>query len=95
LNIASDESWPRSIGVIGLGIMGSAVARYLAAAGREVIGFDIDPSRAQEIAGLCFGRVASAVAAAEKADLLLTSLPAEDSLAAVVDGILGAGCRPG
>jgi 3-hydroxyisobutyrate dehydrogenase-like beta-hydroxyacid dehydrogenase len=90
LNIASDASWPRSIGVIGLGIMGSAVARRLAAAGREVIGFDIDPSRAQEIAEPRFRKAASSASAAEEADLLLTSLPAEDSLAAVVDAILGA-----
>jgi 3-hydroxyisobutyrate dehydrogenase-like beta-hydroxyacid dehydrogenase len=37
--------------VIGLGIMGSAVARHLAAAGRNVIGFDIDASRAEAVAG--------------------------------------------
>jgi UDP-N-acetyl-D-mannosaminuronate dehydrogenase len=46
LSIAGNDSWPRSIGVIGLGIMGSAVARHLAAAGRDVIGFDVDASRA-------------------------------------------------
>jgi L-threonate 2-dehydrogenase len=93
LSVVRDDLWPRSIGVIGLGIMGSAVARHLAAAGREVIGFDIDVARAEIVAGPRFRKAASAAAAAEEADLLLTSLPAEDSLVVVVDAILGAGRR--
>lgn len=95
MSIASNESWPRSIGVIGLGIMGSAVARLLAAAGRDVLGFDIDASRAEALAGPRFQRAPSVTAAAEEADLLLTSLPAEDALTAVVDGVLDAARRPG
>jgi len=95
LSIASNESWPRSIGVIGLGIMGSAVARHLAAAGRDVIGFDIDSSRAGALAGPRFRHAASVAAAAGEADLLLTSLPSEDALAAVVNGVLEAPRRPG
>jgi L-threonate 2-dehydrogenase len=95
LSAVGDDLWPRSIGVIGLGIMGSAVARHLAAVGREVIGFDIDAARAQVVAGPRFRKAASPAAAAEEADLLLTSLPTEDSLAAVVDAILGADRRSG
>lgn len=94
MSVASDDSWPRSIGVIGLGIMGSAVARHLAAAGREVVGFDIDASRTEAVAGPRFRKAASVAAVAEDADLLLTSLPAEDALLAVVDGILAAPRRP-
>jgi L-threonate 2-dehydrogenase len=95
LSIASNDSWPRSIGVIGLGIMGSAVARHLAAAGRDVVGFDIDASRAEAVAEPRFRKAASVAAAVQEADLLLTSLPSEDALAAVVDGVLGAPRRPG
>lgn len=95
MNATDNDSWPRSIGVIGLGIMGSAVARHLAAAGREVVGFDIDPTRAESVAGSRFRKAASVSEAAEEADLLVTSLPAEDALAAVVDGVLGARRRPG
>jgi L-threonate 2-dehydrogenase len=94
LSDACDNSWPRSVGVIGLGIMGSAVARHLAAAGREVVGFDIDASRAEAVAGPRFRKAASVAAVAEEADLLLTSLPTEDALVAVIDGILGAPRRP-
>jgi L-threonate 2-dehydrogenase len=95
LSVARDDLWPRSIGVIGLGIMGSAVARHLASAGREVIGFDIDAARAEMLAGPHFRKAASPAAAAKEADLLLTSLPTEDSLVAVVDAILGADRRSG
>ena len=95
MSIANNESWPRSVGVIGLGIMGSAVARHLAAAGREVIGFDIDASRAEAVAEPRFRKAASIAAAADEADLLLTSLPSEDALAAAVDGVLGAPRRAG
>ena len=95
MSIASDDAWPRSIGVIGLGIMGSAVARHLTAAGRDVIGFDVDASRAEAVAGPRFRQAASVTAVAGEADLLLTSLPSEDALATVVDGVLGALRRPG
>lgn len=95
MSVASNESWPRSIGVIGLGIMGSAVARHLAAVGREVVGFDIDATRADMLAGPRFRKVDSVRAAADEADLLLTSLPAEDALTAVVDGVLEAPRRRG
>jgi 3-hydroxyisobutyrate dehydrogenase-like beta-hydroxyacid dehydrogenase len=38
------------VGVIGLGIMGGAIARNLRAKGRRVIGFDTDSARNQELA---------------------------------------------
>ncbi|HEY1779323.1 MAG TPA: NAD(P)-dependent oxidoreductase [Roseiarcus sp.] len=95
MSVASSESWPRSVGVIGLGIMGSAVARRLAAAGREVVGFDIDASRAETLAGPRFRKAGSVRAVAEQSDLLLTSLPTEEALTAVVNGVLEAPQRPG
>ena len=50
MSSARDNSWPKAVGVIGLGIMGSALARHLSDAGRDVIGFDIDPARAHALA---------------------------------------------
>jgi putative dehydrogenase len=35
----------RTVGVVGLGIMGGAIARNLIDRGWRVIGFDIDPAR--------------------------------------------------
>ena len=36
------------VGVIGLGIMGGAIARNLVAAGQQVCGYDPDPDRQRE-----------------------------------------------
>jgi 3-hydroxyisobutyrate dehydrogenase-like beta-hydroxyacid dehydrogenase len=74
--------------------MGSAVARRLIAAGREVVGFDIDASRFQLVAGPRLREAGSVAAVAGEADLLLTSLPSEDALVAAVDDILRAPRRP-
>ena len=89
------NSWPRSIGVIGLGIMGSSVARHLATAGREVIGFDTDAGRYRVLAGRNFRGADSATSVSREADLLLTSLPSEPALEATVDAILDGPGRPG
>ena len=40
------------IGVIGLGVMGSAMARNLIAAEHEVLGFDVDPARVSAFADM-------------------------------------------
>jgi 3-hydroxyisobutyrate dehydrogenase-like beta-hydroxyacid dehydrogenase len=37
------------IGIIGLGLMGTALSKRLIDAGRPLIGFDIDPARCQEL----------------------------------------------
>jgi L-threonate 2-dehydrogenase len=94
VSCAGDNSWPKSVGVIGLGIMGSALARHLSHAGREVIGFDIDPARADALAGPCFRSAPSVAAVDQKAELILTSLPSEDALATVVGGLIAAPRRP-
>jgi 3-hydroxyisobutyrate dehydrogenase-like beta-hydroxyacid dehydrogenase len=63
------------IGIMGLGIMGGAMARALLADGHEVVGHDIDARRMRELqkAG---GRALPTVAAvARSADALITALP--------------------
>ncbi|MFN2645752.1 MAG: NAD(P)-dependent oxidoreductase [Burkholderiales bacterium] len=69
-----------SIGVIGLGIMGSAMAANLAKAGFAVHGYDPVAARRADLkrAG---GKPASSVAAAARAaDVLITSLPSAQAL---------------
>jgi len=39
----------KTVGVVGLGIMGGAFARNLVGAGWRVIGYDIDPTKRREL----------------------------------------------
>jgi 3-hydroxyisobutyrate dehydrogenase-like beta-hydroxyacid dehydrogenase len=74
------------VGIVGLGLLGSAVAARLRSAGRDVLGHDIvaERQRALEAIG---GRAAdSAAAVAGAADPICLVLP---SLAAVEDVVLG------
>ncbi len=78
------------IGVIGLGIMGGAFASNLAAAGWDVIGFDIRAPRRREAqkAGVKIAESAADVAAA--APVVLTSLPKPQALMDVAREIAAA-----
>lgn len=74
------------IGVIGLGVMGSAVANLLIADGAQVWGHDISAER-QENFVAAGGRGAwSARDVAEHTAVVLTSLPTAGALATVVSG---------
>ena len=79
-----------NIGIIGLGIMGGAIAKNLAAAGWQVIGFDITKERCEEAkaAGVEIAKDAAAVAA--KATNILVSLPKPEALTATVDALVDA-----
>ena len=86
-----------TIGVVGLGLLGHAVAARLIAAGQRVIGYDVVRERGDALKALGGDAVASVAAVAANADLVCTLLP---SLAAVEDVILGAdgiakAARPG
>ena len=63
----------RSVGIIGLGIMGGAIARNLVERGWTVVGFDTEPARRSELAlaGVTILDVISAVAA--QASMIMTS----------------------
>lgn len=76
-------------GIIGLGIMGSAIARNLINAGEAVAGFDIDATRLEDFAGAGGTPCGSAVEVARKSDILLTSLPSAGALEDTVSGTAG------
>ena len=84
----------KNVAVIGLGIMGGAIARNLIAAGFTVSGFDIDSGRAAAAAASGIGVRGSAAEAADAAELVLTSLPSIAALDATVEA-LAAKPRPG
>ncbi len=71
------------IGVIGLGVMGSAMAGNLISAGHEVLGFDIDPTRVSTFVDLGGEPATSADEIAALSDLVIFSLPTTAALASV------------
>ena len=84
----------RSVGIIGLGIMGGAIARNLVERGWQVTGTDTDPSRREVMATAGVTIVESAVAVAAANRQLLTSLPSAGAAMAVAGEIAAAGLPP-
>ena len=87
----------KTVGIVGVGTMGSAMARNLIAAGFEVVGRDVDPARADALAAMGGGVAESPRAVAEQADCVLTSLPSIAAFEAAIGGAngIGAADRPG
>jgi putative dehydrogenase len=77
------------VGVVGLGVMGSAMSTHLLDAGFPVLGFDIDPRRRAEHeargGAVCDGPADVACGA----DVVVTSLPSAAALVDVLDGERG------
>ncbi|MDP6428967.1 MAG: NAD(P)-dependent oxidoreductase [Rhodospirillales bacterium] len=75
-----------TVGVVGLGIMGSAFARNLMSAGMEVVGYDIDEARLKMLAADGVAAAASPLAVAEAAAVVITSLPSPAAFHSVMTG---------
>jgi 3-hydroxyisobutyrate dehydrogenase-like beta-hydroxyacid dehydrogenase len=73
----------KTIGVIGLGIMGSAMAGNLCKAGFRVYGFDVLAGARNALKKAGGLPLASAAKVAEQAPVLITSLPSAEALHAV------------
>ena len=79
-----------TVGIVGLGIMGGAFAKNLAAAGWRVVGYDISAARRREAAraGVEIARNTAELAAA--VPTILTSLPKPQALIDTVRAIAAA-----
>ena len=75
------------IGVIGLGIMGLAFARNLVRQGFQVSGYDTDDSKAAIARDAGVNITETAVGAAQQADIVLTSLPSNQSLEVTAEAL--------
>src|SRR3990170_1515669 len=75
-----------TVGLVGLGLLGAAVASRLRARGHEVVGHDVLPEKIQGLVALGGKGAPSAAAVARGAEVVCTLLP---SLASVEEAILG------
>src|SRR5882672_421535 len=71
---------PQTVGMIGLGIMGSAMSVNLARAGFRVVGFDVLPRRRAEHARSGGVAARSPREVARRAECIVISLPSADAL---------------
>lgn len=78
-----------TVGVVGLGIMGSAMSRHLLDADFDVIGYDIDPDRIREHRERGGDVGATPGDVAGRSDVVITSLPSVDAFTDVVGGPTG------
>ncbi|MCB2057043.1 MAG: NAD(P)-dependent oxidoreductase [Novosphingobium sp.] len=91
----------KNVSFLGLGVMGGAIARHIAAAGHRLTIYNRTPARAekwqQANPGLAVRVATSPAEAAEGADVVLTCVGNDDDLADVVLGPAGVftAARPG
>jgi len=83
-----------TVGIVGLGIMGGAMAKSLLADGIAVRGYDVDAARMKELAAAGGTPAPSAADAAAGVELVLTSLPSAGALDVTVASLAGAPHRP-
>src|SRR4051794_29208979 len=76
---------PRKVGMVGLGLLGAALAERLLGAGFAVVGFDRDPRRCQLLAELGGEPVTSALEVIHGCDRVLLSLPDTATVESVLE----------
>ena len=75
-----------AVAVVGLGAMGSRVARRLLDAGHDVVGWNRTPAKARELEAAGAGRAETPADAAARSEALLTMVTDPAALAAVTEG---------
>ncbi|MEW6690638.1 MAG: NAD(P)-binding domain-containing protein, partial [Pseudomonadota bacterium] len=83
----------RTVGLLGLGIMGSAMTANLLRAGWRVLGYDPVPSCRRRLARAGGAAASSINQVADLAPILISSLPSEKALEAVSEEIPGGKAR--
>ena len=78
-----------NIGLVGLGLVGSAMAERLLADRFNVVGFDIEKEKCKQLEQLGGQAVDNPAKVAEQADRIILSLPDTDAVLQVVEGTSG------
>jgi len=76
-------------GFIGLGMLGARMARQVLEAGHDLKVFDLDPAAVEKLVAKGATGAASAMEAANQADVLITCLPSPDASSKVMTGTGG------
>src|SRR5258708_835255 len=84
----------KTVGIVGLGIMGGAIARNLVDRGWRVVGFDTDAARRAELASANVTIAGNASQVARDAPVIMTSLPTPAAVADVAHEIANSGQSP-
>jgi putative dehydrogenase len=84
----------KTVGIVGLGIMGSAIARNLVERGWQVIGCDIDAARRDELALAGVAIAGDVTQVAHDAPIIMTSLPSAAAADDVARTIAASGQPP-
>ena len=74
-----------AVGVVGVGLLGEALARRLLHAGYEVIGFDLDPARNERLAELGGHPAASVAAVADRCEPIVLAVFSTDQVEMVIE----------
>ena len=83
----------KNIGIIGLGIMGSAMASNIMRAGYSVIGYDVLPARRREHGAAGGTSARSAAEVVRRAEIVISSLPSATALRDVAAEVAAARVR--
>lgn len=84
----------KTVGIIGLGIMGGAIARNLVDRGWRVIGFDTDPAKCAELSAAKVIIADSVAQVTRDAPVIMTSLPTPAAVESVAQAIANSGQSP-
>jgi len=84
----------KTVGIVGLGIMGGAIARNLVERGWRVIGFDTDAAKRAELASAHVVIADDVAHVTRDAPILMTSLPTPVAVEKVAQAIADSGQTP-
>jgi putative dehydrogenase len=84
----------KTVGMIGLGIMGGAISRNLVERGWRVVGFDIDAAKCAELAQAGVTIAGDIAQVARDAPIIMTSLPTPAAVAHVAQAIASSAQPP-